>query len=734
MASNNRNSKGKWVPGSQPPPARKGTPTPQRPQQARPPQGRPQPVRPQSARPAPVKKAVAAPLQTDALSARKKLFIDLALAATAVLATFVFYHACLDDKFTNWDDPGYLNNNEFLRDVTAAGIQRMFRFDSYLMGNYHPLTALSYAIEYSYNRLNPFLYHLDNLLFHMLNTLLVYWLAKVMSGRSVVAVICALLFGLHPMHVESVAWIPGRKDVLFTGFYVLASISYFYYIRTDQKARKWLLYSVVMLFYITALLSKAVSVTFAVVMFLYDFIDKRKIDYKGVLEKVPFIILAIFFGIISFQAQKSFGALGTQNVHYSAIDRIALAGYAYDTYLWKSLIPVGLCCFYPYPDVLHGGLAWYYYLYPVSIVGALTLAGWWAHKNRVTEKFPWVGWPFLQKYRVVIFGFMFFTLNILLLLQFIPVGGAIIADRYAYLSYFGLFYMAGWFISKLFLPGANRQLGYVAMGASLFFCVIMGFLSYQRCLVWYDAFSMWRDEIEKHPNDSPNAYNNLGFEYYNKFNDTNNPAEKKVYYDSAFYLLNRAIQIIPIFVNPYVSLGELERSTQQFDEAKKNYRKALSLDPKEANAYLGLGILFSITHDLDSSGYNYRMAMKLKPNWAEAYGDYANYLDMAKKFDSAIYYYTLAIKLNPEIFGPYLNRARAYQRNGRCDMAMKDFQTAIDLKPENGDIYYARSWCYNGKMRFDSALIDMDKALSLGFKDYDKGYYEHLKESVKGKH
>ena len=340
-----------------------------------------------------------------------------------------------------------------------------------------------------------------------------------------------------------------------------------------------------------------------------------------------------------------------------------------------------------------------YYLYPLAVVVITLLA-----------------WLFARRNKVAVFGLMFFMVNIVLLLQFIPVGGAILADRYTYIPYLGLFFMLGWLVSNYFEPGANRQIGYAALSLVVIYTICLGYLSNERCKVWYDTSSLWRDEIEQQPT-APNAFNNLGFEYFNKFNETVDPKERKLYYDSSFLLLNEAIRLQKDFANPYISLGELERTTAQYDEARKNYYKAISLNDKNEtpNAYLGLAIIYAINNVYDSSDIYFRLALRDKPYFPEAVGNYGNFLDMTGKTDSAIKEYGVAIAQNPDAYAPYLNRARALMRHNRPDEALKDFNKAIDLSPQMGEIYYFRSLCYSAKGNATQAQQDMQKSQALGY-------------------
>ena len=647
------------------------------------------------------------------------------LAIGVVVLTYLFLKGSLGNLFTNWDDPGYVVDDPLIKNITADGIKNIFSLSNPVMGNYHPLTILSYGIEYSYVRLEPWLYHFDSLFFHLVCTALVYWLINLLTRRPIAAAITALLFGIHPMHVESVAWVAGRKDVLYGMFYLLACVVYVYAARA-VGSRKWLFYTGVLVLFICSLLSKPVAVSLPLVLILIDFFenklwtsipsvenvaDKLRINYRLLAEKIPFFAIAVIFGIKSVADQHRFGALNTLGVKFNPLERFALGCYALITYLWKAVVPVSLSCFYPYPIKENDALPVSYYIYPLIFAVLL-----------------FVVFRFARKSKAVVFGLLFFLANIGLLLQFIPVGGAILADRYTYIPYVGLFFIVGWFVSLLLEKAATKQLGYVAGGAVLAWSLSLGYLSSQRCNVWYNAVTLWTNEIEEHPT-VPNAYNNLGFYYKTKMAETVNPQEKKKYYDSSYNLLNKSISLQPSFVNPYISLGELERTIGLFPEAKKNYFKALSLksDDEDANAYLGLAIIYAISNNLDSSSYCFHTALQMKENFPEAHSNYGNLLDMMHKNDSSLAQYAIAISQNPDMFEPFLNRGRELQRLNRCAEALQDFEHALELSPDNGEVYYSRSFCYFQQGNKSLALHDIEKAASLGFTQVDKAYYDKVK-------
>ena len=394
--------------------------------------------------------------------------------------------------------------------------------------------------------------------------------------------------------------------------------------------------------------------------------------------------------------QHTAGAMDMQKVDYSVLERLALGSYALVTYIWKLVVPVHLLCFYPYPPKVGAALPLSFYLYPLAVAVVLVPAWFAARRNRALQ-----------------FGLLFFAVNIGLLLQFIPVGEAILADRYTYIPYWGFFFVAAWWLAKQYDKGGTNR--YIASGVAVGVLVVFGYMSSARTEAWVDSNSLWRDEIEKEPLNAPQAYNNLGYIYYVNWNTSADPVAKAAAFDSAMYFLNKTIELRPAFVNPYISLGEMLRGVGRYDEAKVRYRQALKLNPTETNLFVGLAILYYITKNYDSSGYYFRHALAIKPS-GEACNNYGNYLNLTGKSDSAIIVYTRGIGLAPDMYTNYLNRGIVLVAKKQWAEAVKDFDKTIKLNPEMGEPYYQRSVCYQNLGDAAKASVDVDKALSLGYK------------------
>ena len=264
--------------------------------------------------------------------------------------TALVFSPMLGNGFTNWDDEGYILANGLLRGPDWKGI-----FTQQVVGNYHPLTILSLALNYALTELNPFSYVLFNLLLHVTNTLLVFYFIWILSEKKTwIAVFTALLFGLHPMHVESVAWISERKDVLYTLFFLLSLIQYWRYLNAGKILNYWLSF----IFFILSIVSKPAAIVLPLVLFLLDYWKGRSFNRtafresrlwrKVIIEKIPFFIVSVAFAVITLKIQSQTAVAGLDV--YPLWMRLFFAFYVVMIYCFRFFIPYPLAAFHPYPD------------------------------------------------------------------------------------------------------------------------------------------------------------------------------------------------------------------------------------------------------------------------------------------------------------------------------------------------------------------------------------------------
>ncbi len=474
----------------------------------------------------------------------------MALAVIMIIA-FITLQPVLDFSFTNWDDQFYVWQNDDIKDISIEGIRNIFK--SNVLGHYHPVTIFSFALEYHFFQLDPYYYHLDNLLIHLLNTALVFWLIILLTKRVWAAIIVALLFSVHPMHVESVAWISERKGLLCGLFFLSSLITYIHYLKKSKFKNNYLLLT--FFFFIVASLSKAVAVTLPVVLLIIDHYYKRKEIRKLLQEKIVFFLLAIGFGLYAIQSQHAEGAvhmLETPNINI--FDRLIIGINNLGIYIAKAVVPYQVSCLYPYPKKVAGTLPLLYYITPFLMI----IVGLISYKS-------------VKHSKIILLGTLFFLATILLFLQFIPIGDVIMADRYTYLPYIGLFLLLGVGWDHLFLHKKNATVALFVLLIGYTFS--LSYQSYQRIGVWKNSGTLWTDVISNFPKVSL-AYNNRSKIYIEQ--------EK---FELAIADYNMALKLNPSSFDAYNNRGNAYRKLGKMELAIQDYNAAIKLNRSFAMAY-----------------------------------------------------------------------------------------------------------------------------------------------------
>ena len=290
----------------------------------------------------------------------------------------------MKNGFTNWDDEFYVVNNASLRGPDWKGI-----LTQPVVSNYHPLTVLTLAFNYAISGTESWSYLFLNLLLHVINTILVFiFIYRISGQKTIVAFLTALLFGIHPLHVESVAWVSERKDVLYTLFFILSLMQYWRFLKSGKSTGFWLCF----LFFILSLLSKPAAIILPLVLFLLDYWGDRQFSKKIIIEKIPFFLIAGLFAVVTLQLQ-SVTAMTSLDV-YPLWVRLLFACYVIMIYLVRFFIPYPLSAFHPFPPP--DNLGWEVYLSPLFILVLLYFI-----------------WRF-RKNKSIVFGLSFFVINVLL--------------------------------------------------------------------------------------------------------------------------------------------------------------------------------------------------------------------------------------------------------------------------------------------------------------------------------
>ncbi|MCD4729781.1 MAG: hypothetical protein K8R74_04210, partial [Bacteroidales bacterium] len=326
---------------------------------------------------------------------------SLWIACILILILLVYLPLHQNGFLISWDDNRYIIDNPHIKDLNLNSITQSFTI--FYDGHYHPLTLISLAIDYHLYDLNPMGYHVTNLILHLINTFLVFWLVFLLFEKKdrIIPLVTALLFGISTMHVESIAWASERKNLLYATFFLLSLIAYLRYLKTN---RTWF-YLFALGLFVCSLLSKVMAIPLSITLFLVDyFLNRNLLSRKVWLEKIPFLLVAIIFGVIAIIAQKSSWGDDLSQEQYSFIERILFSGFAFITYILKLLIPYKLSGFYPYPKDVGGIIVMRNVVFVLIAIGLIIVA-----------------FYFRKRKKIVTFGLLFYSINIFLLLKIFDV-------------------------------------------------------------------------------------------------------------------------------------------------------------------------------------------------------------------------------------------------------------------------------------------------------------------------
>lgn len=570
--------------------------------------------------------------------------IKLQWILALVAITAMCFSPMFRNGFTNWDDEFYVINNQLLRGPDWVGI-----FSTPVVSNYHPLTIISLAINFVISGIDPLSYMVFNLLLHLANTVLVYYfILQISSGKNYVAAFTALIFGIHPMHVESVAWVSERKDLLYTLFFLLSLIQYWRFLKTEKKSKLNLSF----LFFLLSLLSKPAAIVLPLLLLLLDYWHGKVITRKVIFEKIPFLLLALIFAVITYKIQARSAITGIES--YPVWTRFFFANYVNVAYLVRFIIPYPLSALHPFPSADNLGL-------PVLLSPLIML---------VLIAIIWMK----RKNKLFVFSFLFYLINILLVLQLITVGAALIAERYTYVAYIGIAFFAGMLIDQYVNKSRKKWIWSVAGLVSLIFC----FMTFQRVKVWENSGTLWSDVLEHYDNAVVGRNNRANYllrqaslpEMRNKQNeillnaleDCNISIKTKQNNPKAYEYRQ----------NIFIRLG---KDSAAFADADK----LIFMEPQNHFGYYTKGMFYFRANRPDSSKYFFDKCLGINPNVDYVLNNRGSLLfNNFSKYNEALVDLNKAIELNPT--GEYfLNRSKCYYQLGNMAMAKADVIKAMQM-------------------------------------------------------
>jgi protein O-mannosyl-transferase len=570
-------------------------------------------------------------------------YATLLICFFLIFATLGTYWQVQQFDFIDYDDTDYVSQNpQVQRGITKDTL--LWSFTTRHASNWHPLTWLSHMLDIQIYGLNPAGHHLTNLLFHIANSLLLFFVFKKMTGAIWPNAFIAALFALHPLHVESVAWISERKDLLSAFFFLLTLWSYISYVGRQTLAR----YVWVVFFFALGLMSKPMLVTVPFVLLLLDLWPFHRYGYqltaqqaglnpgqslfRLVGEKIPLFFLAALSSAITFYAQQHGGAVRSlEIIPFSS--RIANALVSYISYIAKMIVPVHLAFLYPHPVLIPGwkvGGA-------IFILALISLITFYTIKNR---PYFFVGWFWFLGTLVPVVGL-------------VQVGNQAMADRYTYIPLIGLFVVIAWGVSD-FKSRWRYQKIFLAAITCLVIVLFMG-MTWRQIGFWKDSITLFEHAL-KVTSDNFIAHYNLA-----------NVLAKQNRMDEAVGHYNQTISINPDFADAHINLGNVYQMQGKTNEARDQYLQALRLQPDNAGGHYNLGLIYDKQGDLDNAINHYQEAIRLKPDYEDALFKTGVAFFKKNDLDSAINNFEALLRINPDNAPARKNLARllSIQRNSQ---------------------------------------------------------------------
>ncbi len=528
--------------------------------------------------------------------AGKGTLVLFALFAGA--AAFLVYIPSFGNGFVTWDDTTYIVGNEHIRSMDWGFFR--WAFTSTVSSNYHPLTMISLALEYSGFGLNAKGYHIGNAAWHAVDTALLFILVARLLGRAknalsthraiTAALIAALLFAVHPLHVESVVWISERKDVLSTFFFFLSLLFYLRYTKNGHNKK---FYGLTLFTFCLALLSKPMAVTLPLVLLIVDYYPLER-DDKGwgtlFIEKIPFFALSLASAVVTLITQKEGGSIQTLG-DYSNMDRVVTPIRAYAFYLYKLILPTGLSPIYPLP--LNAGF--FTILTLVSLSALIIITVFVIIAARRGERLYLALWAF-------------YLITLLPVIGIIKVGGQAAADRYAYIPTVGFLILAGLFVTSFQGKGRGPASRYIAFSITGAILIAFSFQTVAQTGVWKDSLTFWSYIIKSYPERIPIAYYKRGVEY-----------AKAGVFRLAEGDFTDAIRLQEGKSFPYYSRAKVRASQGNLTGAISDLTELLAIDSGYTKVYFERGLLYERTGQYELAVNDIEKALRLQPDLTRSY-------------------------------------------------------------------------------------------------------------------
>jgi len=590
-----------------------------------------------------------------------------------VLLTIISYAPIFEADFIEFDDRLYVTKNDWVRaGITWEGT--IWAFSKFHSANWHPLTWLSHMMDCEIYGMNAVGHHISNLILHIMNSILLFMLFSQVTGFFNRSLVLALLFALHPLHVESVAWIAERKDMLSTFFGLLCILSYYQYTQTFQKKHYYLCFSFLGL----SLMSKPMLVTMPFLLVILDFWPIHRKDDFRFRDKYLFFVPVVGVSLITFLAQYLDKAVNPLS-SLALIARLLNALNAIGGYLIKTVWPTNFSVLYPHPgNSVHTWPAVFWFVVLIILI----LFGVYRVKHM----------PY------ILTGLMWFLISLLPVIGIVQVGAQAMADRYMYIPHIGLFWAIIWFFADF---SKKKTWQYIIKTALIIFLIIFASKTYFQAKVWKNPETLFLQAIENTKNNYL-IYNNLGVLAY----------EKKSH-EQALTYFDHGLAIRPHFSECRLNKAKCLIMMKRFDQAKKAYETVISYDEKNTEAYLGLAEINRRQKKYHQALKQCEKALEFSIQPEKTYLKIANVFEQSGDYQSSAYYYKKLLEITPLSPINHYEYARILIKMNQHEKAISHLIRSISLKPSFASAYNNLGALYAEINQLDKAYAYISMAFKL---------------------
>ncbi len=631
---------------------------------------------------------------------QRSFYLNTALIILLVMAVF---SPSLKNQFVNWDDGTILNYAKHMQERPVETLKEIFTRP--VISTYIPLTVVSLSLDYKLSDGNPFVFHLNSLLFHLMNVWLIFVLCLRLNIHPRICLIAAILFGIHPMKVEPVCWVTARKDVLYAFFYLLAVHNYWSFLKTSSK--KWYVTSVTLGLF--SMLSKPMAISLPVILLLIDWYDGRLKKREAILNKIPYAIYLIPLALVTHAHSQT-----TVAVSSKLVEAVLIFVWSFSFYIYTFLFPHPLLALYQTPEPIS-------LLNPIYFCSLIIFLGFVIYFIRS------------KKNKLIRFSMMFYVASVFYLLRFNKMEEmTVVGDRFIYLGSLGFCLLAAYAFHLVWVIYKKTWVKFILIISLAFVVGILSLKSFKQIKVWHDSIRLWSHVIRFNPTNAL-AHDLRGTAYVETGQTEKaamdfqeaisiNPKLITAYlnlasiqyiqkdYESSLENAGRALMINPQNAMGYYAKGLVYAARFQFDSALENFSQALTYDPRNAASYCSRGNIYAERGETEKALSDFNQAILNNPQYVEAYNSRGNLLTKLNRTSEAISDYTEAIAIDPNYAHTYNNLGYLYAQKDEDETAYRYFSQAIEHDPNTASFYVNRALILRSQKKFPEALVDLQAA------------------------